>query len=540
MGKRYGIRSRHGLEHHGLKNLENEFWTLSTAELIERSVAQKEGILSHGGALVVTTGKHTGRSPEAKFFVRYAGADQDFWWDSNQEISPEHAENLYKKITKHFEGKDAYIQDAMAAAHPTYQLPIRVITEDAWHNAFARNLFIKLPPEKLADHIPQFTIINAPSCQANPKTDGTNNECFVVLDFKKRLILIGGTSYAGEIKKSIFTVLNYLLPMRGVLGMHCSANIGNDGNTALFFGLSGTGKTTLSADPDRQLIGDDEHGWGDDGTFNFEGGCYAKTIKLSQKDEPLIWSAVHRFGAILENVVLDPATRIVDFNDDTLTENTRGAYPIDFLDNNVPEGRGGHPNHIFFLTADAFGVMPPISKLSKEQAMYYFISGYTAKLAGTEKGIGPEPQATFSACFGSPFLPLHPHKYAKLLGEKIEKHDTQVWLINTGWTAGAFGTGHRISIPHTRALISAALEGKLNRVKMRQDPNFKVSVPESCPNVPSEILNPRQTWSDPDAYDRQAEMLCEKFSDNFAKYANETPTRVVKAGPKFNKKVGAA
>jgi phosphoenolpyruvate carboxykinase (ATP) len=429
-------------------------------------------------------------------------------------------ERLYMHMRSYFQGRDVFVQDATAVAHPDYRMPIRVITETAWHSLFARNLFIRLKPEELPAHIPEYTVIHAPGFQANPEEDGTNSEVFVVVNYEKKLVLIGGSSYAGEIKKSIFSVLNYLLPQKGVLPMHCSANVGDKGDTALFFGLSGTGKTTLSSDPERRLIGDDEHGWGENGVFNFEGGCYAKTIKLSQELEPLIWKATRHFGTILENVYIDAYTRRVEFDDASLTENTRAAYPIGFLENTIPEGVGDHPENVFFLTADAFGILPPIARLNPEQAMFYFISGYTSKLAGTEKGV-TEPQATFSTCFGAPFLPLDPNVYTELLGEKTTKHDTKVWLVNTGWTGGPYGQGSRISLPYTRAMIRAALNGRLDEVEYRIDPNFGIEVPTMVPDVPSEVLNPRHTWSDGGAYDQKARELAVLFEENHAKFIEE-------------------
>jgi phosphoenolpyruvate carboxykinase (ATP) len=405
------------------------------------------------------------------------------------------------------------------------------VTETAWHSLFARNLFVRLPPEDLPNHKPEYTVLQAPGFRATPEIDGTNSDIFIILNFERKLILIGGTSYAGEIKKSIFSVLNYLLPKRGVLSMHCSANVGSDGEVALFFGLSGTGKTTLSSDPDRQLIGDDEHGWGDDGVFNFEGGCYAKVIRLREELEPLIWNATRHFGTILENVNVDAIRRRVNFDDASFTENTRAAYPIGFLPNSLPEGRSSHPKNIVFLTADAFGVLPPIARLTPEQAMYHFLSGYTSKLAGTEKGLGSEPQATFSACFGAPFLPLHPSVYADLLGEKIKKHNVKVWLVNTGWTGGPFGVGERMSLPYTRAMVTAALAGQLDDVPTRRDPNFGLYIPTSCPQVPENILDPRTTWSVPDEYDRKAKELAERFYKNFKRFESEVDASIVAAGP---------
>ena len=520
-----GNASKHGLDNHGLRNLNMEYWTLTTPALIERIVSRREGFLGQEGVVVVRTGNHTGRAPNDKFIVKEGEAiEKVAWGKTNRPMSPEHFIRVFDRMTAYLQGRDVFIQDAIACNHPKYQLPIRIITENAWHSLFARNLFLRRNQTELPGHIPDFTVIQAPGFRANPEVDGTNSEVFIIINFSKRLVLIGGTSYAGEIKKSIFSVLNYLLPQKGVLPMHCSANKGSEGDVALFFGLSGTGKTTLSSDPDRPLIGDDEHGWGEDGVFNFEGGCYAKTIRLSEELEPLIYKATRNFGTILENVGIDSNTRWVDFNDDSLTENTRSAYPICFLDNSLPEGRAGHPNNILFLTADAFGVLPPISRLTPEQAMYHFLSGYTSKLAGTEKGLGKEPQTTFSACFGAPFLPLHPKTYAHLLGEKIKEHDTKVWLVNTGWTGGPYGVGHRISLPHTRALVRAALRGDLENVPMKTDPIFGLSMPEAVPDVPSEILDPRNTWDDPAAYDRQAEDLKRRFEENYKQYeSQETP-----------------
>ena len=533
-----GLASKFDLDQHGLRNLNMAYWNLTTAALVERIVARREGILAHEGSIAVRTGSHTGRSPNDKFLVCCQEDSENIWWGKvNKPLDAQLFDRLYLKLRSYFQGRDVFVQDTTAAAHPDHRLPIRIVTETAWHSLFARNLFIRLTPQQLTDHVPEFTVIQAPSFQANPEEDGTNSEAFIILNLDKRLILIGGTSYAGEIKKSIFTTLNYLLPFKGVLPMHCSANIGVDGETALFFGLSGTGKTTLSSDPERTLIGDDEHGWGDDGVFNFEGGCYAKTIRLRQDLEPLIWHATRHFGTILENVAIDSYSRRVDFDDDSLTENTRAAYPIGFLENIAPSGRGGHPKNVFFLTADAFGVIPPISLLTPEQAMYYFISGYTSKLAGTEAGV-TEPQATFSACFGAPFLPLHPSKYAKLLGEKIEQHNSKVWLVNTGWTGGPYGVGSRIHLPYTRAMVRAALNGDLDDVPMRTDPHFGVAVPERVPDVPPEVLDPRQTWADKDAYEEQVEALISKFHKNLEQYADEIDSRIIFAGPLMEKHTG--
>ena len=532
MSNEMGIASHYGLEHHGLYNLNFVYWTLPSPALVERIVQRREGMLAHLGPVVVRTGHHTGRAPNDKFIVKEPTSEGDIWWgDVNRPISEEHFERLYARMTAYFQGRDVFVQDAVAGAHPKYRLPIRVITEYAWHSLFSRNLFIRLDPKELPDHVPQFTILHAPRFHAIPETDGTRSGAFIIIHFGRRLILIGGTSYAGEIKKSIFTVMNYLLPLQNVLSMHCSANVGERGDVALFFGLSGTGKTTLSSDPERRLIGDDEHGWGNDGVFNFEGGCYAKVIRLRADQEPIIWEATRRFGTILENVAIDPLTRRVDFDDASLTENTRAAYPIGYVANHVPEGRAGHPENIFFLTADAFGVLPPIARLTPHQAMYYFLSGYTSKLAGTETGV-TEPQATFSACFGAPFLPLPPTRYAELLREKIEKHNVRVWLVNTGWTGGPYGEGNRIKLAYTRAMVRAALRGELDDVPLREDPLFGLRVPTHCPGVPDSVLDPRSTWADPDAYDRQARMLVRRFQENFKQFEGSVTPEVIAAGPR--------
>ncbi len=526
-----GIASHYDLDNHGLRNLSIAYWNLTTGALVERVVTRREGVLAHEGALVVRTGVHTGRAPNDKFIVCCQEDNERIYWGKiNKPMDPAFFDRLYLRLRSYFQGRDVFVQDTTAAAHPDHRMPIRVITESAWHNLFARNLFIRLKPEELPGHVPEFTILHAPGFYAQPDEDGTHSEAFIILNLERRMILIGGTSYAGEIKKSIFTTLNYLLPLKGVLSMHCSANIGQAGDVALFFGLSGTGKTTLSSDPERALIGDDEHGWGDDGVFNFEGGCYAKTIRLDPELEPLIWDATRHFGTILENVTINPNTRRVDFDDDSLTENTRAGYPIGFLENTVPEGRGGHPNNIFFLTADAFGVLPPIARLTPEQAMYYFLSGYTSKLAGTEKGV-KEPSATFSACFAAPFLPLHPATYADLLGEKIARHKANVWLINTGWTGGPYGVGQRIRLPYTRAMVRAVLNGGLDGASFRTDPHFGLQVPEQVPDVPSTVLDPRQTWADPAAYEQQVRTLVSKFKDNFVEYTEKVDSKIAAAGP---------
>jgi phosphoenolpyruvate carboxykinase (ATP) len=526
-----GTPGKFGIESYGLQNLNRVYWNLTTPSLVEQVIERGEGSLAQNGAVVVKTGKHTGRSPNDKFITRQNTPDDDLiWWGKvNKPCNSDQFDCLYNRVTAYLQGRDIFIQDLQAGAYPEYSLPIRVITENAWHSLFARDLFIRLPAEKAAVQEPQFTVLQAPGFKANPCDDGTNSDVFIIVDFIRRLILIGGTSYAGEIKKSIFTIMNYLLPLKGVLSMHCSANVGTRGDTALFFGLSGTGKTTLSSDPERRLIGDDEHGWGDDSVFNFEGGCYAKTIHLRQDLEPLIWEATRRFGTVLENVPLDPITRVLDFDDDQFTENTRAAYPIEYVPNHVPQGYAGHPENIFFLTADAFGVMPPLAKLTRDQAMYYFLSGYTSKLAGTEKGLGAEPEATFSTCFGAPFLPLHPQQYAQLLGEKIEKHNANVWLVNTGWTGGPFGVGRRINLPYTRAMIRAVLTHILDNVETRKDPYFGLTIPVECPGVPASVLDPRSTWTDATNYDAQARALISRFEKNFTQFKDDVKPEVAAA-----------
>lgn len=498
--------SRYGLEMHGIKTAKEVLWNLGTAQLVEYSLSQQEGILASGGALVVRTGQHTGRSPKDKFVVRDSHTEDKIWWGSvNQPFEPNRFNALYRRVLAYLQDKRLFVQDCFVGADERYRIPIRVITQYAWHNLFARQLFVRPDWTQTHEHKPEFVVISAAGFQADPEIDGTRSEACIVVDFTQRVILIGGTGYAGEIKKSIFTIMNYLLPQQGVLSMHCAANVGDGGDVALFFGLSGTGKTSLSADPERHLIGDDEHGWSDDGIFNFEGGCYAKCIRLSRENEPQIWNAI-RFGAVVENVVVDMQTRLLDFDDDSITENTRAAYPLAFIDNAVIPSVAGHPKNIFFLTCDAFGVLPPISRLTEEQAMEQFLLGYTAKVAGTERGI-TEPEATFSTCFGAPFLPLPPKVYANLLGERLRKHKAQVWLVNTGWTGGPYGVGSRISIPYTRAMVRAAIRGELDNVEYRLDPIFGLHVPKVCPGVPSEILDPRQTWQNKEAYNEQAHKL---------------------------------
>jgi len=524
-------QSKFGLSNHGLESLGTVHWNFTTASLVEEAVRRAEAHLAADGPIVARTGQHTGRSPNDKFTVKEAGTEGDIWWGNvNRPIDPAQFEALYQKMIAHYKGKDAFVQDCYAGADSGYRLKVRVVTECAWHNLFARNMFIQPANGELADFEPQFTVLQAPSLDADPAVHGTNSNVFVLVSFERRMVLIGGTSYAGEIKKSIFSVMNYMLPSSGVLPMHCSANIGAETDTALFFGLSGTGKTTLSADPRRGLIGDDEHGWSDHGVFNFEGGCYAKVIKLSEEAEPQIYATTRRFGTILENVVMDGDTRRIDLDDGRFTENTRASYPTDFIDGVVAAGQGGHPNNVFFLTCDAFGVLPPISRLSPEQAMYHFLSGYTAKVAGTEKGV-TEPTATFSACFGAPFLPRPPGVYAKMLGEKIRDHGASCWLVNTGWTGGPYGIGSRMKIAHTRATLDAVLSGELEGVSFETDPIFGLSIPNECPGVPAEVLRPNRTWSDQAAYEAQAGKLSQLFKDNFGQFEADVPGAVRSAGP---------
>src|SRR5664279_2635652 len=525
-----GIRpSRHGLEDQGFRNLNVAYWNLGTAQLLEHAIQRREGNLASGGSFVVRTGQYTGRSPKDKFVVRDETTDaQVNWGDVNQPLSEKHFERLYSKMMAFWQGHDVYVQDCHVGADAAYGMPIRVVSQLAWHNLFARQLFIRPDAEKTGDHVPRFSILFAPDFQANPAEDGTNSETCIVINFKKRVVLICGTSYAGEMKKSAFTILNYLLPERGVFPMHCSANMGAAGDVALFFGLSGTGKTTLSADAERRLIGDDEHGWSDRGVFNFEGGCYAKCIRLSEENEPQIWNAI-RFGTVLENVAMDAETRLLDFNSEEVTENTRAAYPLKFIEHAVLPSVGGHAKHVIFLTADAFGVLPPISKLTPEQAMYHFLSGYTAKVAGTEAGV-KEPSATFSTCFGSPFLPLPPKTYAEMLGRRLREHNAQCWLVNTGWQGGPYGVGKRMDIPHTRAMVDAAVEGELIKEEFEIEPTFGFSIPKRCHGVPPQVLNPRNAWPDKAAYDKAAEDLRNRFAKNFENF--DAPPEVKAAGPK--------
>lgn len=514
----------------GLINTGKVYKNLSVPRLVEEAIKRNEGFFTNSGALNVFTGKYTGRSPNDKFIVDEPSIHDEIWWGNNRPFPADKFENILNRMKAYLQNMDLFVFEGFVGADSKYRLPIRVINEYAYQNLFAHQLFIRPTQDELKQFEPGFTILCAPGFKAVPEIDGTNSEAFIIISFEKKLIIIGGSQYAGEIKKSAFSVLNYLMPKSGVLSMHCSANMGKDNSTALFFGLSGTGKTTLSADPDRFLIGDDQHGWSDYGIFNFEGGCYAKCIKLSREKEPQIYDAI-KFGTILENVDVDRDTGIPDYDSDKITENTRAGYPLEYIPDSIIPSIGGHPKTVIFLTADAFGVLPPIAKLTKEQAMYYFISGYTSKLAGTERGI-TEPQATFSSCFGAPFLPLSPMVYANLLGKKIEKHNTNVFLVNTGWTGGPYGVGNRMDLKHTRSMIKAALNGELDHVEYEKDPVFNLAMPLSCSNVPKNILNPKNTWKDKDSYDQIAKKLAENFVQNIAKFPEISP-EVLKAGPQI-------
>ncbi len=527
-----GNPSSYTLDNHGLRNLNMVYWTLPSSMLMERVISRREGVIAHEGAIVIRTGNHTGRAPNDKFIVKDGPEADEVWWgDVNRSIDAEKFAGLKQRLLAYFQNRAVFVRDCFAGADPDYRVPIRVITETAWHNLFALNMFVQATKEELAHHVPAYTVINAPSFHALPELDSVNSSAFILVNFSERLILIGGTSYAGEIKKSIFSVLNYILPLKGVLPMHCSANYGKDrDDAAVFFGLSATGKTTLSADSTRTLVGDDEHGWTDNGVFNFEGGCYAKVIRLSEEGEPEIYNTTRRFGTILENVVVDAEDRRIDLDDATHTENTRASYPISHIPNASRDGMCGHPKNIFFLTADAFGVLPPISKLTPDQAQYHFIAGYTAKIAGTEKGV-TEPQATFSACFGAPFMVHHPSVYAEMLAERIEEHNANVWLVNTGWTGGPYGVGHRMKLSYTRAMVRAALNGELDDVPTKDDPVFGVAVPEHVPGVPDEVLQPRETWSNKESYDKQAAKLAKLFQENFAEFEDQVSAAVIAAGP---------
>jgi phosphoenolpyruvate carboxykinase (ATP) len=528
------VKSDYGLDLLGLANLRQIYWNLPSEALYEEIVFRNEGKISHGGPVIVNTGKHTARAASDKFIVREPVNEGNIWWgEYNRPFGPEKFDELFTRLQGFLQGRDVFVQDCYGGADQDLRLPIRIVTEYAWHSLFARNMFIKpKTSDEYRRHVPDFTVICVPSFRSSPVIDQTPSETFIALNFEQKLCIIGNTGYGGEIKKSVFTLLNYLLPLQNVMTMHCSANVGNDNDVALFFGLSGTGKTTLSADPNRHLIGDDEHGWSENGIFNFEDGCYAKVIELSPTAEPQIYACTNMFGTILENVVFDPVTRIVDLDDDTVTENTRASYPLDFIANAVPERTGTHPKNIIFLTCDASGVMPPIARLTTEQAIYHFISGYTSKIAGTEIGLGIEPEITFSACFGGPFMVHTPGFYADLLRRKIEHYSVSCWLVNTGWVGGSYGIGSRISIRHTRNLLNAALSGALDDVEYYPDPVFGFLVPKICPEVPEDVLYPSRAWLNQDEYWRKYRALAVRFKDNFKKFENDVWDEVRSAGPK--------
>ena len=529
------LKSDYGLENHGISNIRMAYWNLPTEALYEEIAFRGEARISRQGPVAVRTGKHTARAASDKFIVKEATTDEKIWWgEYNRPFNPDRFSDLTNRMLGYLQGRDVFVQDCYAGADPNYRMPIRIVAEYAWHALFARNMFL-LPTtnEEYRRHVPEFTVLVVPSFKGMPVIDGTSTNTFIVLNFAQKLCIIGDSAYGGEIKKSIFTILNFLLPLDGVMPMHCSANIGRDGDAAIFFGLSGTGKTTLSADPNRKLIGDDEHGWSDEGVFNFEGGCYAKVIRLSPTAEPEIYATTKRFGTILENVPYDPVTRLIDLDDESITENTRASYPLDFIDNAVPEKMGGHPKNIIFLTCDASGVMPPISKLTPDQALYQFISGYTSKIAGTEVGLGSEPEMTFSTCFGAPFMVHHPSFYADLLKRKIIRYNVNCWLVNTGWIGGAFGVGKRISIQYTRALLNAALSGSLTKTKFKKDPIFGFEIPTSCDGVPPNILDPSESWPSKDAYRDKYRQLASRFIENFKKFESGCTPEVIKSGPKL-------
>ena len=525
--------SASGPENHGFSSLNSVSWNLNQQEIYEIILERGEGKLSKDGAMVVETGIHTGRSAQDKFVVKESANKDDIWWENAKEMSEENFNTLYKDMTDFSNNKDLFVQDLYGGADLQYRLPTRIYTEYAWHSLFIQNLLITVKDEEKSAFDPEFIIIDLPSFKADPNRHGSRSETIIAVNFAKKVVLIAGTSYAGEIKKSVFTMLNFLLPPKNVMPMHCSVNVGNENDSAIFFGLSGTGKTTLSADPKRTLIGDDEHGWSENGVFNFEGGCYAKMIRLSKDAEPEIYETTKKVGTILENVVLNEETGELDLDDDTLAENTRGAYPLSFIPNSSETGRGPIPKNIILLTCDAFGVLPPIAKLSASQTMYHFLSGYTAKVAGTEKGV-TEPEATFSACFGAPFMPRHPSEYGNLLKDLIHKYDVNCWLVNTGWSGGPVGEGDRMPIKATRALLSAALDGTLNSAEMRKDQFFGFEVPLLVDGVDETILVPRNTWSNKDNYDAQAKKLVDMFNNNFSIFEKHVDEDIINAAPKIN------
>jgi phosphoenolpyruvate carboxykinase (ATP) len=534
-GQAGAVKSDYGLENHGLADLNRVYWNLPMEALYEEAVFRGEGKITQQGAFVVNTGKHTARAANDKFVTREPDSEGHVWWGQyNRPYANDKFSELLARVQGYLQGRDVFVQDTFCGADANWHLPVRIITEHAWHSMFARNMFI--PPrtnEEFRRHVPEFTVIAAPGFKAFPQVDATPAQTVIAINFAQKLCIIGNSGYAGEIKKSVFTIMNYLLPLRGVMTMHCSANVGADGQSALFFGLSGTGKTTLSADPKRGLVGDDEHGWSDDGIFNFEGGCYAKVIALSPTAEPQIHAATRRFGTILENVMFDPVTRLIDLDDDTRTENTRASYPLEFIDNAVPAKVAGHPKNIIFLTCDAQGVMPPIAKLSVPQALYHFVSGYTSKIAGTEIGLGEEPEITFSTCYGGPFMVHRPGFYAELLRRKVERHGVNCWLLNTGWVGGPYGVGKRISIKYTRTMLNHTLDGKLAGVEFATDPVFGFQVPRTCPDIPDGVMNPAAAWPSQDAYMKRYKGLASRFIDNFKKFADDCPPDVRAAGPKI-------
>ncbi len=527
------LKSDYGLSNHSLTNLRMVYWNLPAESLYEEITFRREGRITQQGAMVVDSGKHTARSAADKFIVREPSSEAQVWWgEYNRPFAADKFNELVDRLQGFLQGRDLFVQDCYVCADPEFRMPIRIITEYAWHSLFSRNMFL-LPQtrEEYRRHVPDFTLLCVPSFKAFQPVDGTRTNTFIVMSLDQQLCILGDTAYGGEIKKSIFTLLNYLLPLKGVMSMHCSANVGDEGDVALFFGLSGTGKTTLSADPQRHLIGDDEHGWSDEGIFNFEGGCYAKVIQLSPTAEPQIYACTRRFGTLLENVVFDPVTRLIDLDDDEITENTRASYPLEYIDNVLAEKRAGHPKNIVLLTCDASGVMPPIARLTPEQAIYHFLSGYTSKIAGTEVGLGEEPEITFSTCFGAPFMVHNPHFYASLLRRKIERYQVDCWLLNTGWVGGSYGVGKRISIGYTRAILSAALRGQLKDVGYRQDPIFGFAVPTACEGVPSEVLDPASSWPSEKEYFNKYRQLASRFRDNFRKFEKECEPEILQAGP---------
>jgi len=529
------LKSVYGLKNHGLVHLDRVYWNLPESALYEEAVFRNEGKIVNGGPLLVHTGKWTARAANEKYFVEESTTKEKIdWGKNNRPMTTEKFDGIFSRLQAFLQGEELFVQDVFVGAAPEYQMPIRVITDTAWQSLFARNMFLTLNTlEKYKTHIPTFTVIASPSFKLDPRVDGTNSETAIVIDFSKRLAIVANSQYGGEIKKSLFTIMNFLMPLQDVMSMHCSANVGKKEDVALFFGLSGTGKTTLSADPGRKLIGDDEHGWSDESIFNYEGGCYAKVIRLSADNEPEIYDCTRRFGTILENVVFDPTSRKIDLDDDLVTENTRASYPMDFIPNSIPEKMvKAHPKNVIFLTCDAQGVLPPIARLDMNQAIYHFISGYTSKIAGTEMGLGLEPEITFSACFGAPFMVHHPYLYAELLKQKIEKHGAKVWLVNTGWVGGKFGVGKRISIRHTRNMLNAVLDGKLDNVNYRKDKLFNFDIPLTCPNVPDDVLDPENAWGNKEEYWMKYDALASRYIENFKLFSEGCPEEIVVVGPK--------